>query len=904
MRRHSAQAAPVFPTGGGGGGLADVSEALAQLRQSPAIAKHKIRFLIATDYREFAAYDIKADDVLECDFTDLYKNYAFFLPLAGYEKSREFSENPADTKAAEKMGRLSDQIRSLNSDSSPEALHALNIFLTRLLFCFFAEDTGIFPPNSFTNALGGITLKNGSDTAAFLAQLFNILNCADHHPARAQAAAHFAAFPYVNGGLFAETYPVPVFDARARRLLLECGKLDWAGINPDIFGSMFQAVIDPVQRSRLGQHYTSVPNIMKAIKPLFLDEFQTAFDQILANSQTRADTKIQKLHALNMRLARIKVFDPACGSGNFLIIAYKELRSLEIRIFQAIKELGRDNIFLSHIHLDQFYGIEIDDFAAETAKLSLWLAEHQMNSAHQLQLGNALPTLPLKDSGHILAANSLRQDWEAFCPRSSRREDEVYIVGNPPFGGSGNRSDAQTEDMETAFAGFKKFKMLDYVACWFWKGAQYIRNSRAKLALVATNSITQGEQVAMLWRPVFALNIHIAFAYQTFPWANNAKHKAAVHVVVIGLAAEPCQESAPDGSQSVFDFGADGGNHELDFSAAKPSPRRLFRPSEQDWVVQEACNISPYLIAGSNLAVESRETSLGKVSPMVYGNKPVDGGHLILSSAEKEALIAAEPQAAKWIKKLLGSDEFLNGKERWCLWLVDLSKDELANLPQTHPQISERIEKVRAARLKSPDKGAQKLAERAHQFRDLHNPESYILVPRVSSERRQYVPMAFLNADVITTDRNQMIPNGTFYEFGILNSLMHNDWMRVVTGRLKSDYNYSGTLVYNTFPWPQASADAQADITELAKNILRARASNSGKTLAELYDPDKMPDNLRQAHQALDAAVDKLYRDKPFSDGLERVEHLFGLYEKLIAAEQHEAENKANAKQGRLKEKA
>lgn len=510
-----------------------MAEALAQLRQSPAIAQHKIRFLIVTDYQDITAYDAKVDDTVDFPFEELHKNYAFFLPLAGYEKSRDISENPADTKAAEKMGRLSDQIRSLNPDASVEAIHALNIFLTRLLFCFFAEDTGIFAKNSFTQTLANITQKNGSDTAAYLTQLFRILNQPDSHPERCRAAAHLAAFPYVNGGLFADDYPVPQFDARARRLLIECGQLDWADINPDIFGSMFQAVIDPVQRSRLGQHYTSVPNIMKVIRPLFLDDFQTAFEQILANGQTRADTKIQKLHALNMRLSRIKIFDPACGSGNFLIIAYKELRRLEIRIFQAIKDLGSNDYFVSQIHLGCFYGIEIDDFAAETAKLSLWLAEHQMNSAHQLQLGNALPTLPLKDSGHILAANSLRQDWETFCPRDSHRDDEVYLVGNPPFGGSGNRTDAQTEDMQIVFDGFKKFKMLDYVACWFWKGAQYIRGSRAKLAFVATNSITQGEQVAMLWPPVFALNARIAFAYQTFAWANNARQKAAVHVVVI-----------------------------------------------------------------------------------------------------------------------------------------------------------------------------------------------------------------------------------------------------------------------------------------------------------------------------------------------------------------------------------
>ena len=882
-----------------GGGATDVAAALEQLRQSPAIAKHKIRFLIATDYREVAAYDARVDDVLECDFSELYKNYAFFLPLAGYEKSQAFSENPADTKAAEKMGRLSDQIRSLNPDVSPQAVHALNIFLTRLLFCFFAEDTGIFPKSSFTQTLASLTEKSGNDTADYLTRLFRILNLPEHHPDRQQAAAHLAAFPYVNGGLFADDYPMPQFDARARRLLLECGRLDWADINPDIFGSMFQAVIDPVQRSRLGQHYTSVPNIMKAIQPLFLDALQTAFEQILANRQTRNDTKIQKLHALNMRLACIKIFDPACGSGNFLIIAYKELRRLEIRIFQAIRELGGNDYFVSQIHLGRFYGIEIDDFAAETAKLSLWLAEHQMNSAHQLQLGNALPTLPLKDSGHILAANSLRQDWESFCPRDSRRDDEVYLVGNPPFGGKQYRNAEQKTDMKQVFSEFKNSSILDYVACWFWKGAEYIRSSRAKLALVATNSITQGEQVAMLWPPIFALNVHIAFAYQTFPWVNNARQKAAVHVVIIGLAAEPEQENAHGGLQSGFAFGADGGNEELDFEAAETVPRRLFRPSEKEWVVQEVANISPYLHDMSNTTIKSRMKPLCDVREMVFGNMPNDGGFLLLDTTEKEHLLTAEPKAKKWIKKLLGSDEFLNGKERWCLWLVDITSEELAAMPL----VEERVKNVQKKRAESRRAETKELAATPHLFAEIRQPSDgqYILVPRVSSERRQYVPMDFLNADVITTDRNQMIPNGSYYEFGILNSMMHNDWMRTVTGRLESRFNYSGTIVYNTFPWPEASENEREQISDLAKNILRARAVNVGKTLAQLYDPDNMPDNLRQAHQALDAAVDKLYRAKPFSDGLERVAHLFGLYEQLIAAEQ---QREAASKMGRRKKKA
>ncbi|QGL24981.1 N-6 DNA methylase [Neisseria brasiliensis] len=846
----------------------DVYDELQKLKSLSSAAKNKIRFFITTDYQNFAAYDTKVDDTLECAFADLAQNYGFFLPLAGLEKSGDFIENPADTKAAEKMGRLFDQIRLNNALEKPEDIHALNVFLTRLLFCFFAEDTKIFPKDSFTKLIESHSLSDGSNIDEILSGLFAVLNMPSESSKRSHLPAHLAAFPYVNGGLFAADEPIPAFTVRTRRLLLECSKLDWSEINPDIFGSMFQSVIDPTQRSRLGQHYTSVPNIMKAIRPLFLDSFQTAFDDIFKRYSS-VEGRLKALHSLAMRLGKVKIFDPACGSGNFLIIAYKELRKLEIQIFKMIKDLDSNAMFHSQIRLDQFYGIELDDFAHEIAMLSLWLAEHQMNLLYEHELGNSLPTLPLKSGGNIKAANALREDWESFCPRANRSEDEVYIVGNPPFGGSNSRDKGQNEDMDLVFAGWKKYGVLDYVTCWFWKGAQYIRNSRAKLALVSTNSISQGEQVATLWPSVFALDVRIGFAYQTFPWVNNAKAKAAVHVVIIGLVPEQRSE------EETGRLNGDG------------QDMKLFKLVDQEWRAQNVANISPYLIAGSNLAVAARETPLGKVSPMVYGNKPVEGGNLILSPAEKEALLAAEPQAEKWIKKLLGSEEFINGQERWCIWLRDMDKEELEGLPEKYPEIAKRVERVRSVRLASKKAATVKKAATPHLFDEIRHPKSgnYILVPRVSSERREYVPMDFFNSDVISTDRNQMIPNATLYEFGILNSAMHNDWMRVVTGRLESRFNYSGTIVYNTFPWPEVSTAQQAKITELAEAVLEARDDFPAHTLAQLYDPEKMPDSLRAAHRALDEAVDRLYRPQPFSDGLERVKFLFGLYEKLIGAE-------------------
>ncbi|WP_146736219.1 DNA methyltransferase [Neisseria sicca] len=837
----------------------DIYDILQTLKQSPSAGKNKIRFFIVTDFQNIAAYDTKADDYLECAYTDLAQNYGFFLPLAGLEKSSGFEENPADTKAAEKMGRLFDHIRRTNHLEKPEDIHALNVFLTRLLFCFFAEDTKIFPKDSFTKLIESHTHKTGENADEVLTALFQTL---DTPPEKRSESlpVHLASFPYVNGGLFQADEPIPDFDTRTRRLLLECGKLNWSEINPDIFGSMFQSVIDPKQRSRLGQHYTSVPNIMKAIKPLFLDDLQTAFQDIFKRYPSN-EGRLKALYSLSMRLGNIKIFDPACGSGNFLIIAYKELRRLEIEIFKAVKEIDSNAIFSSQIRLDQFYGIELDDFAHEIAMLSLWLAEHQMNLAHENELGNSLPTLPLKSGGNIKAANSLRENWEAFCPRNNRKEDEVYIVGNPPFGGSNSRDEEQNEDMDMVFDGWKKYGVLDYVACWFWKGAQYIRASRARLALVATNSISQGDQVATLWPPIFSLGNRIAFAYQTFPWANNAKDKAAVHVVIIGLEAA---------------YLSDG----LSPNSTQP---KLYKLLDKEWHSQSVANISPYLIPGSNLAVAAREQPLGDVPKIIRGNQPTEGGNLILTTEEKDNLIAREPQSAKWIKKLLGSDEFLNGKQRWCLWLTDLTQEDLDSLPEKHPLVAERVERNRAYRAaggKNSDR--LKLVGTPHLFRDTNNPANYILVPRVSSERREYVPMAFFDSEVISTDSNQIIPNATLYEFGILTSAMHNDWMRTVAGRLKSDYRYSGTLVYNNFPWPEADEAEKSRIAALAEDILLIRADYPDQTLAQLYDPDKMPLPLKEAHLRLDTAVDRLYRTKPFSDGMERVEFLFDLYEKAV----------------------
>ncbi|EPT8927456.1 DNA methyltransferase [Cronobacter malonaticus] len=816
----------------------DLDAILKQRIDDPAIAKHNIRFVLVTDFVRFLAWDTRSQDLLDIELDELHSNYGFFLPLVGLEKAIISSENPADVKAAEKMGKLFDLIRVHNDLSKPDDIHSLNVFLTRLLFCLFAEDTGIFESAQFTSAIKSYTKEDGSDLDTFLYQLFTVLNTASGSQQRQKLPTHLAAFPYVNGGLFASDEPIPELGKKGRKILLECGAMNWSEINPDIFGSMFQAVIDVEQRSRLGQHYTSYSNIMKVIKPLFLDPLETELDK------QRRSTK--GLKSLLVRLGEIKVFDPACGSGNFLIVSYKELRKLEMKVIEALKELEPQGFSMSGLHISQFYGIEIDDFACEIARLSLWLAEHQLNSQWEQAFGFAPPALPLRESGNIHSGNSLQLDWSQVCPK--KVEDEVYIIGNPPFLGTVGRAEQQRADMKSVFNGFKALGSLDFVACWFWKGAHYIQNTRSELALVATNSICQGEQVATLWPSILALGLNIHFAYPTFPWANNARDKAAVHVIIVGLSA-------------------------------RAKTRTLFQQMGEEWHSKQVSNISPYLIEGNNALVIPRNKPLVKgVPPLLFGNKPNDGGHLLLNRDERDELIRNDPQAERWIKKVLGADEFLNGKERWCLWLVGITNDELS----TMHHVSHRIQLVAATRRKSPDKGAQKLADRPHQFRDLNNPENFILVPAVSTERRIYVPIGKFNSDVISTNRNYIVPDGTMYEFGILSSLAHNDWMRLVAGRMKSDYSYSASVVYNTFPWSNVTDTQRKEIERLAEEVILTREEFPGQTLAELYDPDKMPPELLAAHQALDKAVDRLYRERPFKDAADRLSCLLARYEALI----------------------
>lgn len=820
----------------------DLESAFEQRIADSAVAKNKIRFVLVTNFVRFLAWDTLTKERLDIEFEELPRNYGFFLPLVGLEKAILNSENPADVKAAEKMGKLFDLIKERNDLSKAEDIHALNVFLTRLLFCFFAEDTGIFEKGQFTSAVKSYTAEDGSDLDQFLTDLFAVMNSKPNSKLRLSLPIHLAAFPYVNGGLFASDEPVPELGLKGRRILLECSAMDWSEINPDIFGSMFQAVIDVEQRSRLGQHYTSYSNIMKVIQPLFLEPLRSELEKQRTNTNG--------LKRLLLRLGKMKVFDPACGSGNFLIVAYKELRLLEMDVIQALLQCDPQSIFMSGIHLDQFYGIEIDDFACEIARLSLWLAEHQLNKQWEEHIGSAPPALPLRSSGKIWSGNSLQKDWQEVCPKGV--DDEVYVIGNPPFLGTLGRSDQQRADMQAVFSGFKSLGGLDFVACWFWKGAQYIQNSRAELALVATNSLCQGEQVATLWPTVFKLGLCIHFAYPTFAWANNARDKAAVHVVIVGLSG-------------------------------RSKSRLLYQQVDGRWHSKQVSNISPYLVEGGNIAVVAKSKPMTNGIPsLIRGNGPTDGGHLLLDRTERDALLRVEPQAACWVKRILGSDEFLNSQDRWCLWLVGITEAEL----QLMPHVYNRVQKVAEMRRKSTKLSTQKKSKTPHLFDEIRQPASgdYILIPRVSSERRAYIPIGFFSSDIISSDRNFILPNGTLYEFAILTSIMHNDWMRLVAMRLKSDYSYGNKIVYNTFPWPDVTEIQRESIIALAKMVLLTRENYPESTLAELYDPLKMPADLLNAHQVLDEAVDRLYRDKPFKDATERLSCLLERYELLAKA--------------------
>lgn len=805
----------------------DLHETIDDLKRSKYGTKYSPRFVIVTDFDQLLAVDTRTEETLDIPIAELSKHYAFFLPWAGMEKSQVQTENEADIKAAERMAKLYDEIIRIedNAINDPQFLHSLNIFFSRLLFCFFAEDTEVFNKSQFTRSISSYTQLDGSDLSDYLDELFAALDVEE----KSDYPAHIAAFPYVNGGLFNKQTPAPKFSTKARRLILECGELNWSEINPDIFGSMIQAVVHPGQRAGLGMHYTSVLNIMKVIEPLFLEELKEELDHAAGDRQ--------KLEKLLNKIYEIKVFDPACGSGNFLIIAYKELRKIEHQIIERLMAGKLALRINSGIKLENFYGIEIDDFAREIAVLSLWLAKHQMNIEFKKKFGKDIPLIPLKDSGNIICENAIKIDWRNVCPVL---DSSTYIIGNPPYLGSRNQNITQKEELKLVS---DRFKSLDYISAWFLKAADVIRENGSFAAFVSTNSITQGEQVALLWPDVLKDDVEISFAHTSFNWSNNAKKNAGVVCVIIGLRTKSNLKKRIYASSTYIDTD----------------------------------HINPYLAPAEDIYIYRRSKPLSRMLPqMIYGSLLNDGGHLIMSTHEKDALIKSNPASSKFIKRLLGAREFIGGTERWCLYIDDKDLDEAASIIE----IRDRLSKVTDARLKSSEKSTRSLASQPHRYYfSAHKNSNSIIIPSVSSERREYVPLGFLDGATIVVAPNLVIYNAKPETFGIISSKIHMVWLRAVAGKLKNDFRYSNTIVYNNFPVPELNQRQIDMISNNAFEILDIREKHSEKSIADMYDPIKMPDDLRKAHADLDIAVDSCYRNKPFDSDEERLAHLFKRYE-------------------------
>ena len=800
------------------------------------------RYVLVCDFARFALTDLEKNETITFNLEDLHQHVKSFGFIAGYITQLIQPQDPINVKAAEQMGKLHDQLKVIGYDG-----HALELYLVRLLFCLFAEDTGIFEKRTFQDYIEAKTKEDGSDLAQHISGIFYILNT-PHNKRLKNLDEDLAAFPYVNGKLFEEPLPPASFDRPMRDALLAACALDWSRISPAIFGSLFQSIMDSDARRNLGAHYTSEENILKLIKPLFLDDLYAEFEKIANNKA--------KLTAFHDKLASLTFFDPACGCGNFLVITYRELRKLELEVLKKLYKNEQQILDISaiiNIDVNQFYGIEIEEFPAQIAQVALWLTDHQMNQQISEHFGAYFARIPLKKSANIVNGNALQTDWQSVCPNAS------FIVGNPPFIGKNYRNEQQDADLEKVFtttqslSPIRLYKSLDFVSAWHYTATAYLKNhSQTKVAFVSTNSITQGEQVAVLWQPLLDAGVTIHFAHRTFSWTNEAKGKAAVHCVIIGFAL---QDTA---NKTLFVY-----------DDIKGEPHAV-----------AAKNINPYLLDAPSVVITSRNTPICNVPEMSKGSQPTDGGNLLLNQAEKDELIRLEPQAEQYIKSFLGADEFINNIARYCLWLVDCPPNELRAMPL----VLKRIEAVKAMRLASTKAATREWASKPTIFTENRQPvTNYLIIPSVSSENRKYVPIGYMRPDIIVSNLAFSIPNATLYHFGILTSTMHNAWMRTVAGRLESRYRYSANLVYNNFPWPTPTDKQTQAIETAAQAVLDARAQFPQASLADLYDPRTMPPDLAKAHTKLDKAVDVAYGYKGANNDGERVAFLFALYQQMTS---------------------
>jgi RNase P subunit RPR2 len=841
-----------------------VNETLNKLRLSSATSKSKAKFILATDGVDFEAEDLTSDDSpIVCKYEDFPNHFGLFLALAGISTVKQIRESSFDIRATSRLNRLYVELLQTNPEwGSSERRHDMNHFMGRLIFCFFAEDTDIFNgKNLFTGTIDQMSAKDASDTHEIISEIFRAMNTsvADRQTAGIKRWAE--GFPYVNGGLFSGSTESPRFSKIARSYLIHVGQLDWTQINPDIFGSMIQAVADDEERGELGMHYTSVPNILKVLNPLFLDDLRAELEH--------AEDNPRKLLNLRKRMARIRVFDPACGSGNFLVIAYKQMREIEAEINKRRGELH----FKSEIPLTNFRGIELRDFSAEIARLALIIAEYQCDVVYIGQKEALQAFLPLDSQNWITSGNALRLDWLTICPPTGtgvkvlgddlfntpldqaeidfeNEGGETYICGNPPYKGFKDQTKEQKDDLARVFRGkIDNWKTFDYVSAWFLKAVEYSQHTVTTSAFVSTNSICQGQLVPTLWPLLFSYGQKIQFAHTSFKWANLAAHNAGVTVIIVGLSSQ----TAP--KKKLYTVDAVGNTSLL-----------------------ETANINAYLTAGPDFQITKRSTPLSDIANMNLGNYPGDGNHLTLRTEERDALIKKRPDLASLIRPLFGAQEFIKGLTRFCLWIDDSD----LGLAMSEPFISDRIEAVKQTRLSSRDSSLHKLAERPHQYRDRNSAKSHMfLAPTVSSESRDYLPTDLKSHYCQTTNQSFAIYDAPLWNFSILSSHIHLVWIATVCGKLKTDFRYSNTLGWNTFPVPKLTDKNKEDLTHSAKEILLAREANFPATIADLYNPENMPENLRRAHERNDEILERIYIGRIFKNDTERLEKLFELYTKM-----------------------
>lgn len=844
-----------------------VAATLDALRDSPATKKQKARFILATDGCEFQAEDMAGGDTVACNFPDFANHFGFFLELAGISTVRQIKENAFDIKATSRLNRLYVALLKDNPEWGTDARrHEMNHFMARLIFCFFAEDTDIFKGKGlFTSTIEQMSDRDSSNTHEIISELFRAMNTKYEDRAAGNFRPWANQFPLVNGGLFSGNLEIPRFNKIARSYLLHVGNLDWTKINPDIFGSMIQAVADDEERGALGMHYTSVPNILKVLNPLFLDDLRARLEEDGDNQR--------KLLNLRNRISKIRVFDPACGSGNFLVIAYKEMRAIEAEINIRRRERHRK----TSIPLTNFRGIEIRDFSAEVARLALIIAEYQCDVTYRGQKEALAEFLPLEAANWITCGNALRLDWLSVCPPTGtevkhRADDlfegaedraeidfqneggETYICGNPPYLGSKWQTKEQKSELKDIFNGkVKNWKSLDYVSGWFMKAASYGNLTTSAAAFVSTNSICQGQQVPILWPLIFETKHEISFAHTNFQWANLASHNAGVTVVIVGISR------SPNKSKKLFSLS----------------------DSTNESVVLEVSNINAYLIPGSNITVEPSSYNISGLPVMYRGNSPTDGGHLILEAGELTNIELTENQKLKFIKPFIGSRELINGLRRYCIWIQDDLAEEAINIPAIKDRV-ERVEEFRKQSKKSSTINAAKWAYRFDERKPVPS-EPVIVVPVISSENRPFLPADILEAGIIVSNKAFTLSGSHLWPFSIISSRLNIAWVGSVCARMRTDFSYTNTLGWNTFPVPKLTETNKADLTRCAEDILLAREVHFPATIAEMYDPEKMPDNLWQAHERNDEVLERIYIGRRFKNDTERLEKLFELYTKMTA---------------------